>query len=436
MKRTVTPVEVLESRQLLAAAPLAPSASVVDGVLIVTGSTRADQITIDSDESEAGLNVSLNGQVQGFERALFATGGIRVVAGKGNDSVTVGASVTEAVQVFGDVGNDTVVGGSGNDLLDGGRGNDSLTGGAGHDTLLGDVGKDVLLGGSGNDSIDGGNAKDSLNGGDGNDDLHGGNGNDSIFGGAGDDDLYGDLGKDSCDGGDGADDLSGGKSRDRLSGGGGRDRFSADDDAREFDDRGTDDDADELITINDLPPEVVTAFQNQFGSAEITEVEQETVGDTTQYEVHYLLNGTPGEVKFSVGGNLIEGDVPLSLVPQAVIDAFNEQFPGVQLVGVEIEPEDGAIHFSVTYVENGVTKEVEYDAAGVVDIGGQDVDIGDLPSLINAALQQLYPGATVTSIETSIVNNVIYYELRFSTAAGETGEAVIGSDGSVTFIEA
>ena len=70
-----------------------------------------------------------------------------VFAGAGDDRV-FGAAAASPLALYGEDGNDLLVGGRGNDLLDGGNGADILIGGAGSDTLLGGAGDDLLIGGT------------------------------------------------------------------------------------------------------------------------------------------------------------------------------------------------------------------------------------------------------------------------------------------------
>jgi Ca2+-binding RTX toxin-like protein len=65
--------------------------------------------------------------------------------------------------------------------------NNHLFGNAGNDILLGLGGKDRLLGGDGSDDLQGGNGKDRLVGGKGDDRLEGGSGKDMLIGGKGKD---------------------------------------------------------------------------------------------------------------------------------------------------------------------------------------------------------------------------------------------------------
>jgi hypothetical protein len=70
-------------------------------------------------------------------------------------------AVTTSVQVFGNRGNDTIIGGSNFDSLTGGDGDDSLFGNGGMDSLLAGNGVDFLVGGADDDTIIGGSNVDT-----------------------------------------------------------------------------------------------------------------------------------------------------------------------------------------------------------------------------------------------------------------------------------
>jgi Ca2+-binding RTX toxin-like protein len=76
---------------------------------------------------------------------------IRVLAGNGDDSVTVDANVSIRTELFGHAGNDTLSGGSGQDLIAGDDGDDVLFGNDGDDYLSAGDGADFVRGGAGFD---------------------------------------------------------------------------------------------------------------------------------------------------------------------------------------------------------------------------------------------------------------------------------------------
>ena len=257
--------ETLEGRTLLAV-------SLVDGVLSVGGTERADMIVVaDAGSAPAGV---VRVHVNGVRRTFAARDVVRIiVVGRGgSDRVDFSRTSRPGLlkgndgkdTLIGGSGPDRIIGGSGNDLMDGRAGNDRLdgsagsdrfTGGAGDDTAdyssrtsavmitLGvgaddgeareddDVGDDVeaVLGGSGADRIEGADGSDAIHGGAGDDMIIGRRGNDTLAGGAGDDSLYGGAGTDRLTGDAGNDHLwaNGGRSN-FLSGGAGDDRLRAD----------------------------------------------------------------------------------------------------------------------------------------------------------------------------------------------------------------
>lgn len=150
-----------------------------------------------------------------------------------NDSLTAGFRSL----MFGQRGNDTLVGTGANASLYGGKGDDSLLA-SGNSYLSGDLGSDTLsvtgsgntlFGGEDNDSLFGLNGSaNKLDGGAGNDILRAGAPTDTLIGGEGNDFFVGSSGDDSLGGEtnrQGSDTLYGGLGADRLIGRAGFDGF-------------------------------------------------------------------------------------------------------------------------------------------------------------------------------------------------------------------
>jgi Ca2+-binding RTX toxin-like protein len=199
---------------------------------------------------------------------------ILVRAGDGPDRVVLSDlgrtafDVLLEIGVFGESGNDTLIGSHLGDHLFGGAGADVLRGGDGLDRLVPGGGGGELVGGEGKDqavfagggewvvndgrvrhratseqttlqgveivSITGGAGNDAVTGigfsgamvvrtGGGDDELRSGSGRDHLVGGPGDDVLSGGDGNDRLEGQDGNDELRGGDDDDMLLGGPGRD---------------------------------------------------------------------------------------------------------------------------------------------------------------------------------------------------------------------
>ena len=80
--------------------------------------------------------------------------GVSVSAGLGNDTIDVrGWPLLGGTQVFGDLGDDVVLGGDASDAFYGGAGADILRGGGGDDFLVAGQGADRLYGEAGSDAL-------------------------------------------------------------------------------------------------------------------------------------------------------------------------------------------------------------------------------------------------------------------------------------------
>jgi Ca2+-binding RTX toxin-like protein len=163
--------EVLELRRMLSA-----SAEVIDGTLLIRGTSGEDDVWIWG--GDAFLGVVLNGQKREFTRRHFDA--VEVHLGDGDDRI-IGDFADHPVRVFGGGGDDRITAGTGRDTLVGGGGNDTIHDGL-HWTSMGLTENDRLRGGNGDDTIHAYGGDDTIKGDAGADELYGGVGNDVLRG--------------------------------------------------------------------------------------------------------------------------------------------------------------------------------------------------------------------------------------------------------------
>lgn len=200
-------IEQLEPRRLYSAARVTTEVT-VEGLLIITGTNRSEEIRVV--EHFPGIHL-FDVMVDGGLIDQLSAMAIRIDGRGGRDTLY---ARPDDVTV-------TLIGGAGNDTLTvAGTGPARLEGGNGNDTLTGSTANDVLIGGRGRDTLDGGGGDDYLDAGAGNDVLSGGDGADVLLGGGG---------RDTLDAGPGDDTLAGGPARDRVAGGAGSDLFASND---------------------------------------------------------------------------------------------------------------------------------------------------------------------------------------------------------------
>jgi cyclophilin family peptidyl-prolyl cis-trans isomerase/PKD repeat protein len=117
--------------------------------LVVGGTAGNDKITL-APVAGGKVKVSFGKTVIG---TFKPTGRMQVFGRGGSDSITISKGISYKADLFGEAGNDTLMGGDANDILVGGAGNDSLAGNGGRDILIGGVGTDKLDGGAGDDIL-------------------------------------------------------------------------------------------------------------------------------------------------------------------------------------------------------------------------------------------------------------------------------------------
>jgi Ca2+-binding RTX toxin-like protein len=183
-----------------------------DGLLTITGTDGAEEITLGSWYEPGFVWVHMNGWSATFDKSQVEA--IRVDARGGDDSFQFFDLETAALGIP-----TTVDGGAGDDLLGGQSDRDhidliipgpymgvTLIGGDGDDTLCSGVAPDLLEGGAGDDLLVVTRSQATLLGGDGNDFLWSdGYSTAVLLGEGGDDTLYVDPTRNPYDGGDGLD---------------------------------------------------------------------------------------------------------------------------------------------------------------------------------------------------------------------------------------
>jgi hypothetical protein len=120
--------------------------------MLAVGGTDGDDV-IRLSAAGGGVGVWIGGVSQG---TFAPTGRVVVLAGPGDDLVTVDPDVTAPAWLYGGAGNDRLQAGGGNSILLGGDGDDVLTGGGARGVLIGGDGADTLRSGAGDDIVIGG----------------------------------------------------------------------------------------------------------------------------------------------------------------------------------------------------------------------------------------------------------------------------------------
>ena len=144
-------VSSLVSKQVTVVDLVPDLCTTTGSTLMVGGTSGADTIVVGPGTTSATVDVTVNGVSESVAVSSFDS--IVVLAGAGDDNVSVTAPVSVRRSLYGQGGDDTLSGGDGPSVLVGGDGNDTLIGGSARDVLVGGLGADTLQGNGGDDIL-------------------------------------------------------------------------------------------------------------------------------------------------------------------------------------------------------------------------------------------------------------------------------------------
>jgi hypothetical protein len=124
----------------------------VNDQILLLPSDSGVKFTLPGGMSQVVNEPAMRAYYNGSEVGSFVADRVVIYGQGGNDLIQVDAGITTNAQLFGQAGNDILVGGSGHDILLGDIGDDILYGFNGRDVLFGGLGRDFLQGASWNGS--------------------------------------------------------------------------------------------------------------------------------------------------------------------------------------------------------------------------------------------------------------------------------------------
>lgn len=164
------------------------------------------------------------------------------------------------------------------------------------------------------------------------------------------------------------------------------------------------------IAVSDLPAPVTNHVSASFPSSSIVGAEMDAsmgyeVEINQGWELYYDLDGNHLHTE-SLSSSDDDVPVPVSSLPQSIINYVNANYPNEYIVWAEYD--DGEYEI---YLSNGM--ELYFDISGnflYADDDDQDIDPANLPTTITNYISQNYPNLTI--VEAELDDNV--YEIYLS----------------------
>ena len=130
----------------------------------------------------------------------------------------------------------------------------------------------------------------------------------------------------------------------------------------------------------------------------------------------------------------IAADKPIKMqdMPPAVQKAVQEQTKGAEIKGLLTEVEDGKTFYEVETIANGRTRDLLLDKTGKLVEVEEQATLDSIPPPAKAAIEKKAAGGKVTKVETVTKGDAVSYEAAITGKSGKKSSVAVKADGSPT----
>jgi uncharacterized membrane protein YkoI len=141
--------------------------------------------------------------------------------------------------------------------------------------------------------------------------------------------------------------------------------------------------------------------------------------------------GVVGVVLLAAFAFADEKKIKISELPEKVVAAVKDKFPGAEITGAEKETEDGKTIYEVEVKHNGKKIEAEFSPEGEFLEMEWVIDIKELPETVSNAIKEKYPNATLKRAEKMTKkDDSVLYEVVIQSG-DKKGEIVVDTTGKI-----
>lgn len=124
-----------------------------------------------------------------------------------------------------------------------------------------------------------------------------------------------------------------------------------------------------------------------------------------------------------------EAKVEKKDVPAAVLAAFAKAFPKATVKGYAREVEKGQTKYEVECVEGKTHRDVTFAPDGRLLLVEEEIEISEVPEAVRQALEKRFPKAKVDIAEKIMDGKTVAYEFHLTTAEGKEAEVKLDAQG-------
>lgn len=125
-------------------------------------------------------------------------------------------------------------------------------------------------------------------------------------------------------------------------------------------------DAEQKISMNDLPPAVQRAVRKQSKGATVGDLSREVEDGATRYEATITAGGHSRDVVFEADGQVaaVEVKTPLALIPAPAREAIEKSAGSGKILFVEAVTEHGDTSYEAHILKGQRAREIKVNASG------------------------------------------------------------------------
>ena len=183
------------------------------------------------------------------------------------------------------------------------------------------------------------------------------------------------------------------------------------------------------VTLDALPDPVQAAIKTQVGTGHLEGVEKLFDAGETNYRAGITAPGdTERDYTYAGDGSLMEEEVNLAELPDAVQTAINTQVGTGTLEGIDKSIEDGETTYEATAISDA-GQERNFTIGEDGKVLDQEVGLSDLPDAVQATINAHLGQDQLATIDVSTDDGDTSYDV--TTSAGEKNCFTVSQDGTL-----
>lgn len=186
----------------------------------------------------------------------------------------------------------------------------------------------------------------------------------------------------------------------------------------------------EQVFLNELPVSVRQTVTKQAGENALGEIHKFTEDGEIDYDVEMTRNGDTRHFTVGPTGKLVDEEVSLTELPEALQSAINKQAGGDKVSDINRCFDDGEISYDVDIDRGTGGCTFNFDSDGQLFSTDEDISLTDAPSAVREQINSLAAGGKCLGVSKITEDGEISYDVEIG-GGGVDKVISVDSDGKV-----